>query len=169
MASPDGFGQYARSGQIICALPNYHAIASKSNQCNVQDVVEHWMQQEAIHAFAARPLQFCICIARFTNDDDGSTRKVRTPMSCSEHEILMPCFSDGNDLQCFRQAYMIVGAIAHFGNEPLQGHYLSSLHDPHTAQWYITDDRTKPVNAKTADMDQLRCNVYLLWLVSAQQ
>ncbi|CAE7663237.1 HCN2 [Symbiodinium sp. CCMP2592] len=127
-------------------------IPTVGRECTLQEAINKWHQQGALHALCYPPARLLVYLNRYT----GAAKSFSQVWF--DAEIAMPVFTHGMNLRWI--PYQAISAVLHFGATPLAGHYRALLRDG--SQWHFTQDgiRAKPQTI----LRQHRCNVYAVWL-----
>ena len=144
----------------------------------LQDCVNAWHSQLAIHGLEASSRVVLLQLGRFAYTEGGPVRKLRVRLSLGD-SALLPVFSHG--LRTQWRSFKIVAGIYHLGNRPTAGHYRAFLNGsgnrgsaanpdeplsfsfPSTT--LHTEDGVPATPLRESEVENICRNVYMLWCV----
>ena len=142
----------------------------------VQECVNAWHSQPAIHGFEATATTVIFQLGRFSHTTGGPVRKLAVRLAFGER-VSLPLFADG--LQTQWTSFDIVAGIYHLGARPTSGHYRAFLNgwdergstvNPRRPfafpkDTFHTEDGVPAAPLDPNDVEILYNNIYLLWCV----
>ena len=133
----------------------------RGDGCILQDVIEAWHQQEALHALLLAPECLVLQLGRFWQNDAGDICKLRHRVSLDVRTFQAPVF-DLNDLTIKWQSYGVSSAVIHMGETIHSGHYKNMLYDERLQCW-LADDGETASRSSWSDMQLTQTECYLLF------
>ena len=125
--------------------PNAHVLPlhPPDGMCdsNLQNTINAWHQQYAIHGLCQAPTHLYIQLPRYRETPQGFV-KHSIPLNLNTRDISLPVFTHPDALEVRWQAYRITTAIVHLGPNRQQGHYRAAAFLPGQSRlWYSDDNR----------------------------
>ena len=143
--------------------------------CTLQECVDAWHQQDALHALGNASPLILIQLGRFRHRSHRHVRKYQGLLLLDEL-VFIPIFEEG--LRTQLQSYKPISGVFHIGNTPASGHYRAFLCEADNAgadeipehqgtldNAYVTDDGIIPQKLERRDHDLILTNAYLVWLM----
>ena len=136
---------------------------------SLQQMVQEWQDQYAVHGLWTCPDQLCLQLCRY---QDHRHKDRTTVMLEPGESVHLPCFCTAEDSTAVQHVtYQVSFVVFHIGEQPSCGHYQAarSMPQPRTdpVGWLfmICNDKKSPRPATTRDLKLLRENAYLVGLV----
>ena len=108
---------------------------------NLQNTINAWHQQFAIHGLCQAPTHLYIQLPRY-RETPQTFVKHSIPLNLNQRDISLPVFTHPDTLEVRWQAYSITTAIVHLGPNRQQGHYRAAAFLPGQSRlWYSDDDQ----------------------------
>ena len=125
--------------------PNAHVLPldPPDGMCdsNLQNTINAWHQQYAIHGLCQAPTHLYIQLPRYRETPQGFV-KHSIPLNLNTRDISLPVFTHPDALEVRWQAYSITTAIVHLGPNRQQGHYrVAAFLTGQSRLWYSDDNQ----------------------------
>ena len=144
----------------------------------LQDCIEAWKLQHAIHAMCSAPDMLVLQLGRFRQTAQRRIRKYRCILTLPTH-VQMPCFVDVRTRDTYSVSYKVMAGVYHLGAATSSGHYRAFLSEALSEggsvnpgeprcvleRAVLTDDGHASTHIAEADFNTVLTNVYLVWLV----
>ena len=128
--------------------PNAHVLPldPPDGMCdsNLQNTINAWHQQYAIHGLCQAPTHLYIQLPRYRETPQGFV-KHSIPLNLNTRDISLPVFTHPDALEVRWQAYRITTAIVHLGPNRQQGHYRAAAFLPGQSRLWYSDDNQAAV------------------------
>ena len=125
----------------------------------LQELINHWHQQESLHALDVTPPWLFVQLPRFAVAA-GAVRKTQHPYLLAG-TVQIPFFCEPGTLRVAWRVYDIACYIRHHGPTPYSGHYTVLIQD---ASPYLLDDDRPPASASAAELEDTSVSAYILVL-----
>ena len=145
----------------------FHPLVIDICSGGLQQCVDDWhmVTSSSIYALRCAPRFLFLQLRRYTQRRGAVLKSgLSVPIHPGE-TIWMPLWEEGIELRYV--PYNISSAIFHLGATLDSGHYRTALSRSArdgSLQWYLTDDGVFPAKAKSADLEMLYSNVYIVGL-----
>ena len=162
-------------GPLHLPLP----IAIPAEAATLQECLDSWHQQDALHAVGVAPPLLALQLGRCRHRAHRHVRKYQGLLLLDEM-VFIRVFGVGLDTQL--QAYKPIAGVFHLRNTPASGHYRAFLCEAASAgvgenpdepsslldRAFETDDGRPPRKLVRNDYDQVLTNAYLIWLLRVE-
>ncbi|CAE7793397.1 unnamed protein product [Symbiodinium sp. CCMP2592] len=138
---------------------------------NIQDVVDRWSGQAAVHAIADHSGVLLIQLMRYAVGDAQPAKDSRHVHIAPGQSVALPIFQDSEGTTVVCQTFVIAFVVYHHGNTVHSGHYQTALCVPHLegsgTQWkfIICNDNVHPREVNAGDIQDIARNAYLVGLL----
>ena len=145
----------------------FHPLVIDICSGGLQQCVDDWhmVTSSSIYALRCAPRFLFLQLRRYTQRRGAVLKSgLSVPIHPGE-TIWMPLWEEGIELRYV--PYSTSSAIFHLGATLDSGHYRTALSRSArdgSLQWYLTDDGVFPAKAKSADLEMLYSNVYIVGL-----
>ncbi|CAE6921908.1 usp-46, partial [Symbiodinium sp. CCMP2456] len=127
---------------------------------SVQEMVDAWHLQEAMHAALTAPQLLVIQVGRFAFDRSHGRATKRRFAVVPDIELRFPVFAD--DLHVNHSNYHLCSILVHKGLTPDSGHYQALLCGADTSRFWLADDGEAATPVDDASIMQFYPDVYML-------
>jgi len=143
----------------------------------LQECVEAWHRQHALHALGAASPLLLLQLGRFRHRSHRHVTKYRGILLL-QGVVHMPCFNDVHQgLDVHTIPYKVIAGVFHLGATPAAGHYRAFLSEAEGVggnqgvpqcilqSAFETDDNRTPRKLDPTEYDTILSNMYLVWLL----
>ena len=130
----------------------------------VQELVNQWCSQSAIHAFNVAPPWIFLQLPRFHYRAPAWPEK-QPHAYVLTHCISIPVFKDRHCIDVEWVPYRIIAYIQHHGSTPVSGHYTTVALKQD--QYWLIDDDKDPRLMTSAQLNHLSANAYIVLVARA--
>ena len=115
------------SSAPLLLQPPAWACQSDDHSLSVQELINGWRDQDALHALVMPPTILTLQIGRFGFDHEGARTLQHRFKLVPDLNIDVPVFDP--HMNAHHDRYRLRSTIVHIGVSPDSGHYFNSLHD----------------------------------------
>ena len=154
---------WGRSAPLLLHPPA-RASESDCQTWSVQELLQSWKEQDALHAFSMPPGVLIVQIGRFGRTDaHARVRKHRFEL-VPDFRVLVPTFT--HDMHVCESQYRLCASIVHVGSSPNSGHYFTLFHNADGCV-VLADDN---VRARFVEhqSEQYHRDIYILFYVKEE-
>ncbi|CAE7360998.1 Pol [Symbiodinium sp. KB8] len=143
--------------------PPAWACQSDDHSLSVQELIDGWRDQDALHALVMPPKILTLQIGRFGFDHDGARTMKHRFKLVPDLYVGVPVFDP--HMNVHHDRYRLCSTIVHVGVSPDSGHYFNTLHDA-DGRVMLADDNITARFVEESTCVQHYGDIYILFYKS---